>query len=340
MTKRVALIKGDGVGPELVDSLLRVMGAIEHDVHFVECDAGHEWWRNNGGDSLIPTETWARLRNSDACLKGPTTTPIEPGSPKSVAVSIRQQLELYANVRPIRTFQCPTLGAQRNLDFVCVREGTEGFYSGLDSELEADQSAISIRKITRSGVQRVARYAFSLAMERGWTRVCSVNKGNILKESDGLYNRVVQEVSRSFPKIKVENYLVDNMAQQLVKNPEIFNQCIILGTNLFMDIISEEASGHIGSIGMVYSGNFGDRYAMFEPAHDSAPHYKGSGRPNPTATILSGALMLDYLGDRKAYEMVLRAVQEVIAEGKYVTRDLGGTATTSEMTTAIAERLS
>ncbi|MEM1937601.1 MAG: isocitrate/isopropylmalate dehydrogenase family protein [Candidatus Caldarchaeum sp.] len=337
---RVVLIRGDGTGPELAEALKTVFAAISPPVELVECEAGSEWWSRHGGNSMIPPETWEAIKSSDACFKSPTTTPPDPKAPRSVAVSIRQEMDLYANVRPIKTFK----GAESPLsqifgpfDFVCVREATEGLYSGIEYRLTDDVS-VALRKITRRSSERVARWAFRLAREKGWNKVIAVTKRNILKVSDGVFWEAVENVAKEFPGIEYEEYYIDNMSQQLVKNPNRFNQNVILSTNLFMDVLSELAAGLVGNIGMVYAANIGDRYAMFEPAHGSAPKYKGMDRVNPTATILSGAWMLKYLGLHKYGEAVESATEEVIAEKKDVTVDMGGTAKTSEMAAAIARR--
>src|SRR6185503_10619147 len=208
------------------------------------------------------------LEESDACFKGPTTTVPVPNAPRSVAVSIRQKFELFANIRPIKTYK----NAEKQLDFVCVREATEGLYVGIEFKT-SDDSAIAIRKTTRKGCERVSIKGFQVAKDRGFRKVFAVTKRNILKETDGIFWASVEKAQKQFNGIEVEEYYIDNMTQQLVKNPERFNASVLLSTNLFMDIISECASGHVGSIGNVYSGNYGEKYAMFEPAHGSAPKY-------------------------------------------------------------------
>ena len=336
MVKKAAIIRGDGVGPELTEAAVKVLKAAGTRVELIPVDAGYEWWQRHGGDSLIPKETWDVLESVDAVLKAPTTTPPEPGAPRSVAVSIRQRFDLYANIRPIRTIK----GVPARLgevDFICVREATEGLYSGIEHRLTPDV-AIAFRKITRRQSERVARKAFQLAAERGWKKVVVVTKRNIMRECDGVFIESVDRVSKEFPGITYEEYYIDNLAQQLVKNPQRFNQNVILGSNLFMDIISEEASALIASIGMVYSANMGDSYAMFEPAHGSAPKYKGQDKVNPTATILAAAWMIGYLGERDKMDAIFKATEEVIAEGRKVTYDLGGSARLSEMAEAIAEK--
>ncbi|MEM3544865.1 MAG: isocitrate/isopropylmalate dehydrogenase family protein [Nitrososphaerota archaeon] len=336
MGKKAAIIKGDGVGPELTACALKVLEAVNPDVEILPVEAGYEWWLQHGGSSFIPPETWKILEEVNAVLKAPCTTPPDPGAPRSVAVTIRQRFDLYANIRPIKTYKgLPSMYG--DLDFICVRETTEGLYSGIEHRLAPDV-AIAVRKITRRQSERVARKAFSMAKERGWNKVIVVTKRNIMRECDGIFIESVDRVSKEFPGITYEEYFIDNMAQQLVKNPDRFNHNVILGTNLFMDIISEEASGLVASIGMIYSGNFGDNYAMFEPAHGSAPKYKGQDKVNPTAMILSAAWMLEYLGEKEEANSIFRAVEEVIAEGKVLTYDLKGNAKSSEMAAAIAQK--
>ncbi|MHB8565971.1 MAG: isocitrate/isopropylmalate dehydrogenase family protein [Nitrososphaerales archaeon] len=337
MAKRVALIRGDGTGPELVESMLTVLHASGTKAEFIQCDAGLEWWESHGGPTLVPEETWKILDSADACFKGPTTTPWTPGSPRSVAVSIRQRYKLYANVRPVKTFKghVSPLG---EVDFVCVREATEGMYSGLEYRL-SDDVAIGIRKITRGASEKVTEFSFQEAERRGWTAVHAIHKGNILKETDGLFMEAVRSVAKKHPNVHLEETFIDNFSQQLVKNPQNYNNCVILSTNLFMDILSEEASGLVGSIGAVYSANFGDRYAMFEPAHGSSPKYKGQDKVDPVATILSGAWMVGYIGEEKGSKAIFKATTEVIEEGRVTTYDLGGNAKTSEMTAEIAKKV-
>ncbi|HUK28859.1 MAG TPA: isocitrate/isopropylmalate dehydrogenase family protein [Candidatus Acidoferrales bacterium] len=336
MTRSVAWIKGDGTGPELTDATLKILKAVDTGVRFVDCPAGFEWWETHGGPSLIPDSSWKIIDSADACLKGPTTTPAGPNTPRSVAVSIRQRKNLYANIRPVKTFE----GTKRplgDLELVCVREATEGLYSGLEHRLSNDV-AIAFRKITRIPSEKLAKTAFEEAKRRGWKRTFAITKQNILKETDGLFMEAANSVHKTYPDISLDEYFIDNFAQQLIKNPQRFNQSVIFGTNLFMDIISEEVSGLVASIGCIYSANLGDNYAMFEPAHGSAPQYKGMDKVNPTATVLAAAWMIDYLGEQKKADAIFKATRSVIAEGRKVTYDLGGTARLSEMAEAIAEK--
>ncbi len=337
MRKKAAVIKGDGVGPELVSSMLRVVEAAGTNVEFIMCEAGAQWWEKNGGDSLIPPETWDILGSSDAGFKGPTTTPGGAGSPRSVAVSIRQKFNLYANVRPIRSFP-NTQRPLGDVDFVCVREGTEGLYFGKEVQL-TDDVYIAIRRITRPACRNVARYAFEEAVRRGWKTVVAIHKSNILKMTCGTFLEETEKVRKDYPGIELEEYHIDNIAQQLIKNPQIFNHKVLLSTNLFMDILSEECSALVGSIGLIYSANIGDNYAMFEPAHGSAPKHAGQDKMNPVATVLAGAWLLDYLGERENSRAIFEATEKVISEGRKVTYDLGGHARSSEMVDEIIKKL-
>jgi isocitrate dehydrogenase len=334
LAKKAAVIKGDGTGPELVDAMMLVLKACNTQSELILCEAGSEQWEKHGGDTYIPEETQKLMDESDACYKGPTTTIPSPDAPRSVAVSTRQKFELYANVRPIKTYD--RLSPDKKLDFVCFREATEGLYAGIEFQT-SDDSAIAIRKTTRRGCKRIVDASFRWAKEHDLKKIVAITKRNILKRTDGIFWGEMEKASKDNPGIEIEEYYIDNMAQQLVKNPERYNNTVLVSTNLFMDIISECASGNVGSIGCVYSANLGDSYAMFEPAHGSAPKYKGMDKVNPTASILSGAWMAEYLGEPEIRNAIFDATEQVINEGKYVTYDIGGDAKTSQMADAIAQ---
>jgi isocitrate dehydrogenase (NAD+) len=331
--KSAAVLRGDGTGRELVEAMTRVLRACNTRTELILADAGSEWWQQTGGNSYISEEVWKLLEDSDACFKGPTTTIPRPDTPRSVAVSIRQKFELYANVRPIKTYK----NAPRQLNFICVREATEGLYAGIEFKT-SDDSAIAIRKITKKGCERVVKKGFEIAKQWNFLKVYAITKRNILKQTDGIFWDAIEKFQKDFKNIDVEEYYVDNMTQQLVKNPQRFNNSILISTNLFMDIISECASGHVGSIGCVYSGNYGNDYAMFEPAHGSAPKYAGKDKVNPVASILSAALMMDYLEEKEISSAIFEATENVINENVYVTYDLGGNSTLSRMAEEIANR--
>jgi len=331
--KKAAVINGDGVGPELVDAMTHVLKECNTQIEMIRCEAGSEQWKKHGGGTYIPDETTKIMEESDACFKGPTTTIPDPNAPRSVAVSTRQKFELYANIRPIKTYD--RLSPDKKLDFICFREATEGLYAGIEFAISED-SAIAIRKITRNGCARIVNAAFDYAKKHNMNKVVAITKRNILKRTDGIFWGEVERAAKENSGIEIEEYYIDNMTQQLVKNPERFNRNVLVSTNLFMDIISECASGNIGSIGNVYSANIGDSYAMFEPAHGSAPKYKGMNKVNPTATVLSGAWMAEYLGEPDISKAIFDATEQVINEGKVVTYDLGGNSGTKEMAEAIA----
>ena len=334
MAKKTVIMKGDGIGPEVVDSMLHVLKECDTQMEIINCDAGSEQWEKNGSKdkSYIPDATMEVLKESDACFKGPTTTMPRPNAPRSVAVTLRQKFELYSNIRPIKTYE--RLTPNRNLDFVCFREATEGLYSGIEVQV-SDDAAIAIRQITRKSCRRFVSSALEWAKKYNLKKMVGITKRNILKKTDGIFWDEIQNCVKELPDMKLEEIYIDNMAQQLVVNPEQFNNSVLLSTNLFMDIISELASGIVGSIGLIYSANMGDSYAMFEAAHGSAPPFKGQNKANPTATILAGAWMAEYLGEPHIKDAIFSATERVINEGKTITFDIGGNASTSQMADAI-----
>ncbi|NOQ44678.1 MAG: isocitrate/isopropylmalate dehydrogenase family protein [Nitrosopumilus sp.] len=333
MSKKAAVMKGDGIGPEVVDSMLRVLKECNSQSEIILCEAGSEQWDKNGrkDKSYIPDETLKTLEASDACFKGPTTTIPLPNAPRSVAVTLRQKFELYSNIRPTKTYD--RLTPNRKLDCVCFREATEGLYTGIEAKI-TDDAAIAIRKITRQGSRRFMNSAVDWAKKYDMKKMVAITKRNILKETDGIFWDEVQK-SIEGTNIELSEIYIDNMAQQMVVAPEQFNGAVLVSTNLFMDIISELASGLVGSIGLIYSANMGDSFAMFEAAHGSAPQFAGQNKVNPTATILSGAWMVEYLGEKEIRDAIFAATEQVINEGKTVTWDIGGSATTTQMTDAI-----
>ncbi|HYL67215.1 MAG TPA: isocitrate/isopropylmalate family dehydrogenase [Nitrosopumilaceae archaeon] len=339
MGKRASVMKGDGIGPEIVDAMLHVLKSCNTQTELILCEAGSEQWEKNARRDVtyIPDSTMKLLGETNACFKGPTTTIPIPNAPRSVAVTLRQKFELYSNIRPIKTYQ--RLSPTKELNFVCFREATEGLYTGIEFKI-SEEAAIAIRKITRHGSSRFINSAFSWAKQYNLKKIVAITKRNILKVTDGMFWEEVEKAARANPGINVEELYIDNMTQQLVIKPEQFNGSVLISTNLFMDIISELASGIIGSIGLVYSANMGDSYAMFEAAHGSAPSFKGQNKVNPTAAILSGAWMLEYLGESQIKEAIFSATEQVINEGKYVTFDIGGNATTSKMAEVIAQTAS
>jgi isocitrate dehydrogenase len=333
LSKKAAVMRGDGIGPEVVDSMLRVLKECNSQTEIILCEAGSEQWDKNGrkDKSYIPDVTMKILEESDACFKGPTTTIPVPDAPRSVAVTLRQRFELYSNIRPTKTYD--RLTPNRKLDCVCFREATEGLYTGLEVKI-TDDAAIAIRKITRQGCSRFMNSAVDWANKYNMKKMVAITKRNILKQTDGIFWDEVQNSIKGTD-IKLTEIYIDNMAQQMVVAPEQFNGAVLVSTNLFMDIISELASGLVGSIGLIYSANMGDNFAMFEAAHGSAPQFAGQNKVNPTATILSGAWMVEYLGEPEIRDAIFVATEQVINEGKVVTWDIGGNASTTQMTDAI-----
>jgi len=233
LAKKAAVINGDGVGPELVDAVMHVLKSCNVQSELIRCEAGSEQWEKHGGATYIPPETEKIMEECDACYKGPTTTIPRPDAPRSVAVSTRQKFELYANIRPIKTYE--RLSPDKKLDFVCFREATEGLYSGIEFQT-SDDSAIAIRKITRKGCKRIVDASFKWAKDHNLKKIVAITKRNILKRTDGIFWGEMERVSKENPGIEIEEYYIDNMTQQLVKNPERYNNTVLVSTNLFMDI--------------------------------------------------------------------------------------------------------
>ena len=335
--KKAALMKGDGIGPEVVDSMLRVLNECDTKIEFIPCEAGAEQWeRNRKKDaSYIPDETMDILKDCNACFKGPTSTSSDSNAPRSVAVTLRRQFELYSNIRPIKSFE--KLSTIKNMDYVCFREATEGLYSGEES-MVSDDEATAIRRITRKGSRRFLDSAVDWAKKYNMKKMVAITKRNILKKTDGIFWEEAQNAVKGTD-IELSEIYVDNVTQQMVVAPKQFNGAVLVSTNLFMDIISELAGGLVGSIGLIYSANIGDNFAMFEAAHGSAPQFAGKNTVNPTAAILSGAWMAAYLDEPDIKNTIFTATEKVINEGKTVTFDIGGNASTKQMTDAIISNI-
>ena len=333
MPKReVIVLPGDGIGPEVIGATVRVLNELGLDMEFIEHEVGRERWRKTG--EPISAETLNAIGEKGVCLKGPTWTPPGPKTYPSVAVTLRQSLDLYANVRPVKSREGVRC-LHQNVDLIVVRENTEGMYKGLEYTI-AD-NAIGIRVLTRRGCERIARFAFELARSKGRKKITMVHKANILKETCGLFKRACEEVASEYPEIELEEAYVDAAAPALVTNPQKFD--IILTTNMFGDILSGEAAGLVGGLGLAPSANIGDRCAVFEPAHGVAMDIAGKGIANPCASILSAVLMLEHLGETEAAMRLERAVNRVLQEGKVLTPDLGGQAKTIEMAEEISKKL-
>lgn len=316
MVYRVTLIPGDGTGPEVVEAARRVLEATGVAFEWDVQRAGAEVLEATG--TPLPEEVLDSIRTNGVGLKGPITTAFGSGF-RSVNVAIRQKLDLYANLRPARTI--PGVRSHYDdVDLVVVRENTEGLYAGIEHYAIPGEAAESVRLITRRASERIARFAFNYARDNGRHKVTAVHKANVLKFTDGLFLDVVREVAQEYQDIEFEDRIIDNMCMQLVQKPELYD--VMVCPNLYGDVVSDLTAGLVGGLGVAPGANMGDGLAVFEPVHGSAPRYAGQNKVNPTATILSSALMLRWLGEKKAAESVERAVAEVIAEGKHVTYDL------------------
>ncbi len=335
-TYNIAVLKGDGIGPEVTEATLQVLDAVQKTSNFklnyLYGEAGAHCIPEHGTN--LPKETVEMIKKTDACLKGPMTTPEEPGAPVSVAVTLRRMFDLYANVRPCKSF--PSVESLKpDIDLVVVRENTEGMYSGKEA-LIAPGVSVAFRIITTEASTKVAEYAFKLAMQRK-KHLTYIHKGNILRVTDGVFKDAVKEVQKKYPEVTVDDLHIDAATMQLIKQPASYD--VMVTTNLFGDIISDEAAQVTGSLGLAAGANVGKTYGMFEPVHGSAPKYTGMNRVNPIATIMAGAMMLDYIGEKEAAKKIEDTVIAVLVEGKVRTADLGGKATTSEMADAIVEKL-
>jgi isocitrate dehydrogenase (NAD+) len=335
MPYRITLIPGDGIGPELAAATRRVLEAT---------GVGFEWEVVDAGESVIaeygtplPEHVLESIRRNHVALKGPITTPVGQGF-RSVNVTLRQELGLYANVRPARSMKGLDTRYE-GVDLVIVRENTEDLYIGIEHMVGRD-AAESIKIITREASERIARYAFDYALANGRHKVTAVHKANIMKLSDGLFLESCRSVAAEYDGsgILFEDRIVDNMCMQLVQKPELYDVLVL--PNLYGDIVSDLCAGLVGGLGVAPGANIGIDAAVFEAVHGSAPKYAGLDRANPTALILSGALMLRHLGETAAAERVETAVRDVIAEGLTVTYDLGGTTGTAAFGDVVAERLS
>jgi 3-isopropylmalate dehydrogenase len=336
-THRIALLKGDGVGPEVCGAAMLVLESLEKqgfsfDVRQVE--AGDECLKLTG--VALPKETMATIRDCDTCFKGPVGA-----SAADVIVRLRQTLDLYANIRPVASL--PGVAClSRDVDFVIVRENTEDLYKGL--EFEVPDGAVAMRLITRKASERIARHAFRLAERRAkLRRVVAVHKANVLRKTEAVFMNACASVSKEFPNVELSQMLVDAAAMNIVRDPQSFD--VLVTTNMFGDILSDEAAQLVGGLGLAPSANIGDEYAIFEPVHGSAPDIAGKGIANPVASILTLSMMFDWLAEsrkevkcKEAAGKIREAVNTVLLKG-IVTPDLGGAYTTVQVGKAVAEEL-
>ena len=337
MKREATLIAGDGIGPEITEATLSVLDAL---------GAEFDWDEQYGGMSAVekagtplPKATLDSIRHTGLALKGPLTTPVGGGY-RSVTVALRQEFDLYANVRPVKSI-VPG-GRYVDVDLVIVRENTEGLYVGLDRTFKVGNDPKALAQatsvMTRDGCRRIVRYAFEYARRHGRKKVTIVHKANILKATSGLFLETARQIAAEYQgQIASDDKIVDNAAMQLVINPAQFD--VIVTTNLFGDILSDEASGLVGGLGLAPGANVGEQAAIFEAVHGSAPDIAGQGIANPAAQMLAAAMMLDHIGRLQEASRLRRALETVIVKDNVRTKDLGGSASTTEFARAVAHRV-
>lgn len=330
-TYTICTIAGDSIGPELLKQALLVLEAAGLSYRQVKAEAGFDCFKKHG--TPLPPETIEAIKAADATLFIAVTTPPHIKNYRSPIVALRQKFNLYANVRPIKSL--PLKHQSQDIDFVIVRENTEGLYSG--KEKDFGHKAIAQRIITREACERIARFAFELAKSQNRRKVTAIHKANILRLTDGLFLKSVEKIASNYPDIELEDMLVDSAAMRLIKQPQHFD--VIVTTNMFGDILSDEAAMLVGGLGVVASGNIGDTTAIFEPVHGSAPKYQGQDKVNPLATLFSVVMMLEFLEETELAANINRAIIKTINQG-ITTNDLGGTAPTSQVIKSVIKFIS
>jgi len=334
MTQKITVIRGDGIGPEIMDATLFVLDQLNAGLEYEDADAGLVALEKHG--DLMPAVPLESIARDKVALKSPLTTPVGGGF-TSINVSLRRHFDLYANVRPAHTFP-NTKSRFDNVDLITVRENTEGAYLAEGQEVSADgETAFSGTRITRKGSERIVRYAFELAKSTGRKKVTAVHKANIIKSTSGLFLNVAREVAAQYPDIEFQEMIVDNCCMQLVMRPEQFD--VIVTTNLFGDIISDLCAGLVGGLGLAPGANIGKDAAIFEAVHGTAPDIAGQGKANPCALLLAAAQMLDHVGQPENAERLRKAIVATMEAKDSLTGDLGGTGTTMSFAQAIASRL-
>ncbi len=335
MTTTISVIRGDGIGPEIMDATLHVLDAMQLGLAYDFVDAGMAALQKHG--ELLPTATMDAIRHHRIALKSPLTTPVGEGF-SSINVELRKRFDLYANVRPAKSFPNTRSRFPMGVDLITVRENTEGAYIGEGQALSDDgETATLTQKITRRGSERIVRYAFDLARRIGRRKVTVVHKANILKSTSGLFLKVAREVAQQYPDIQCNELIVDNCCMQLVMKPEQFD--VIVTTNLFGDIISDLCAGLVGGLGLAPGANIGTEAAIFEAVHGSAPDIAGKGIANPCALLLAAGQMLDHLGKPEQASRLREAIVHTLEAKDSLTPDLGGEGDTMSFAKAIASRL-
>jgi isocitrate dehydrogenase (NAD+) len=330
----ITVIKGDGIGPSIIDSAIEILNAAGCDFDYEFVDAGLTALEKSG--ELLPKETLEVIEKNKITLKGPLTTPVGEGF-TSINVTLRKQFGLYANVRPVKSF-AGTKARYDDIDIITVRENTQGMYSGLGQVVSDDgNEAEAMSKITREGAEKIVTFAYELAQREGRKKVTAVHKANILKSTSGLFLKVAREVGERYPDIESAEMIVDATCMKLVMTPEEFD--VIVTTNLFGDILSDLCAGLVGGLGMAPGANIGENAAIFEAVHGSAPDIAGKNLANPTSVILASIQMLEYLEMGETADRIRNAVADVIKTGDRTTRDLGGSHGTTDFTQAVIDRL-
>jgi len=332
MKHKITLIPGDGIGPEVTEATLKVVEAAGIEVEWERIDAGTTAYAKHG--KYLPDQLLESIRRNRVAIKGPIATPIGEGFP-SINVTLRKALNLYANFRPIKNL--PGVRSRyQDVDIIIVRENTEDLYSGLE-HVVVPGVVESLKIITAEASTRIARFAFDYARRKSRKKISAVHKANIMKLSDGLFLSCVREVAKLYPEVQYEELIVDNTCMQMVLNPEQFD--VMLLENLYGDIVSDLGAGLVGGLGLVPGANLGDDCAVFEPVHGSAPKIAGTGSANPTAMMLSAALMFHHLGEIERANRIAFAVEAVYITGQVLTPDVGGTATTAQFAEAVMAHL-
>ncbi len=330
----MTLIPGDGIGPEVAQAAVRAVEATGVDIIWRRAELNESIILESG--KTLPQYLLDSLNETKVGLKGPVTTPVAGGF-QSVNVALRKTLDLFANVRPVKTLAgVKTRFQDVQIDMVIFRENTEDLYSGLEHEIVKDV-VTSLKVITRTASERIARYAFNYAKKNGRKTVVAIHKANIMKLADGLFLRCCRETAQHFPDIQYKELIVDNASMQLVMRPETFD--ILLLPNLYGDIVSDLAAGLVGGLGIVPGANMGETHAVFEAVHGSAPDIAGQGKANPTALMLSSVMMLTHLGENAAAHKMQSAIELVYKEGKFLTGDVGGSASTGEFADAVVRTI-
>lgn len=329
---KLTVIPGDGIGPEIMTQVIRVLKHIKAPFEYEEFQAGEIALQTLG--ELLPGTTVDSINKTKLAIKGPTTTPIGGGH-KSINVTMRQKFDLYANVRPVRSLpgvECVC----KDVDLTIVRENTEDLYAGIERMVD-DDTAESIKRITRKGSERIARYAYDLGQKTGKSRMAIVHKANIMKMTDGLFLKVAQEIGWQYPNINTRDVIVDNACMQLVTKPQQFD--IIVTENLYGDILSDLCAGLVGGLGVVPGANIGEKVAIFEAVHGSAPDIAGQNKANPTALLQSAVMMLQHIGEPAKADAIMKALILALSDSNARTGDLGGKGNTVSFTDAIIQKL-